>query len=114
MKTDFFFKNITVPVSTQESIQDKCSKLEKVAVNSAWLECRIEGSLPDNQVSVAIQYIEPDHYLIGEGLAENVLAATDMSVESLFQEIRRYKEKNLKLDRSKARKEKQQLKDIIE
>lgn len=114
MKTDFFFKHITVPVDIQNTIQEKCSKLAKVSDNSAWLECRVEGELPNNQVSVNVKCIEPDQYWIGEGVAENAIAATDQAVDNLLQEVRRSKEKSLKLEREQGRKIKNQLKDLVE
>ena len=114
MKCDFFFKHITVPTEIQESIQEKCSKIAKVSDDTAWIECRVEGELPNNQVCVNLKSIEPDQFWIGEGVAENVMAATDIAVENLVQEVRRSKEKSLKKDRSQARKLKNQLKDSVE
>ncbi len=114
MKIDFFFKHITVPVDIQNTIQEKCSKLSKVAGVEAWLECRIEGELPDSQVSVSVKCIEPDQYWISEGGAENVITATDLAIDNLLQEVRRSKEKRSKLDREYARKVKSQLKEMVE
>ena len=112
MNIDFFVKHLDLSTDHKQLIEQKCQKLTKLADPLARIECRIEGDLPDNHVSVSLSCIEPSHSWIGEATEESVIASTDVALDNLMREVRRTKEKELKAVREQGRKLKNQVKNI--
>jgi putative sigma-54 modulation protein len=81
-----------VSEATQALIQEKLDKLTRLYDRISSVEVTIDLGLPE-QPAVDLKVSAKKHEFVAVGQAENLLAAVDVAVDKMEQQLRKHKEK---------------------